>query len=253
VRIADKQAQTPQLPLWGGVQEPPVTKVRHSQRARRVAVRISASGAVELVVPRGVSEARARAFLDSRADWVRAHVERRQANQPPTAAFPPSQIAFAMTGQYWRVFQAGGVGRARLRENGGVLELRGQGSAAQWQAVLRRWLVARAVATLEPLLRELAIQHGFSFAAMCVRNQRTRWGSCSARGVISLNVALLFQPADVVRYLLCHELAHTRHMNHSARFWRCVEECEPRYRELDRALCRQGWQGVPDWVRGRET
>ena len=80
-----------------------------------------------------------------------------------------------------------------------------------------------------------------------MRCQRSRWGSCSARGTISLNLALLFQPEDVVRYLLCHELAHTRHMNHSSRFWRLVAECEPRWRELDAALL-QGWRNVPQWL-----
>jgi predicted metal-dependent hydrolase len=255
VRIADKQAETPQLALWGEPPElptAPVARVRHSVRARRVAVRISAAGAVELVVPRGVTEAHARAFLESRAEWVRHHVERRRTNQAVPTAFPPTQITFAMTGEYWRVFQAGGTGRPRLRENGQVLELLGSGTGEQWRHCLRRWLVRRAEQVLRPLLQELADLHGFTFTTLRVRSQRTRWGSCSSRGVISLNLALLFQPLDVVRYLLCHELAHTRHMNHSARFWRCVQACEPRYRELDRALC-QGWRTVPDWVRGQDA
>ncbi len=153
-----------------------------------------------------------------------------------------------MLGESWRVFQAGGAGAMRVREAGTVLELRGTGTRVQQQRALQRWLVRRAGRALAPLLAELAQQHGFSFATMRVRCQRMRWGSCSSRGLISLNLALLFQPMDVVRYLLCHELAHTRHMNHSPRFWRCVEECEPRYRELDAALC-EGWRNVPGWLR----
>jgi predicted metal-dependent hydrolase len=224
-------------------------RVRHSPRARRVAVRISAAGAVELVVPRGVSEARARAFLDSRADWVRQHVERRRANAPPVEPFPPSQIALQMLGEVWRMFHAGGSGRLRLRQtDSGVLEIHGVGAPEQIRRHLVRWLAVRAVDALGPMLTQLAQRHGFSYASFGVRSQRTRWGSCSSRGVISLNLSLLFQPQEVVSYLLCHELAHTRHMNHSARFWRCVEECEPRYRELDAALC-QGWRNVPQWVR----
>jgi predicted metal-dependent hydrolase len=238
----------PQLPLWAEPAAQPVAQVRHSLRARRVAVRIMASGVVELVVPRGMSERHARAFLDSRAEWVRQHVERRRSMATPVGSFPPAHISLQLTGESWSVFHAGGAGAPRLREVGRVLELRGAATREQQRRVLQRWLVRRAETTLQPMLMALAAEHGFQFSGLQVRCQRTRWGSCSSKGMISLNLSLLFQPPDVVRYLLCHELAHTRHMNHSARFWRCVEECEPRWRELDVEL-RQGWRHVPFWLR----
>jgi hypothetical protein len=128
-----------------------------------------------------------------------------------------------------------------------MLELRGTGTSEQMRRVLIRWLTRHAQRVLAAQLAELAQRHGFSYAALKLRRQRTRWGSCSARGIISLNLALLFQSPEVLRYLMCHELSHTRHMNHSARFWRCVAECEPRYRSLDAQL-RTGWSHVPAWL-----
>lgn len=247
MRIADPRASAPQLSLWPEAPSAAAVLVRHSRRARRVAVRISGAGRVELVVPRGVSERHAWSFLESRAAWVRHHVERRRAAQPVAGEFPPAVLALPLLGETWRLLRAGGTGRARLAEVGGVLALRGEGDAAAWRARLLAWLRRRAEQALAPRLAALAGLHGFQYAAMRVRCQRTRWGSCSTRGVISLNLALLFQPEDVVRYLLCHELAHTRHMDHSARFWHCVEQCEPRWRELDVALC-AGWRHVPHWV-----
>jgi predicted metal-dependent hydrolase len=234
-----------QLPLWGDAGE--TVTIRHSQRARRVAVRIAGAGRVELVVPRGVSERHAWAFLSSRAEWVRHHVAKRRADAPPEQEFPPRQLAIPLLGETWRLFRAGGAGRPRVVETGTVLELRGEGDTALWRRCLLGWLKRRAVVALGARLAELARLHGFSYSAMRLACQRTRWGSCSSRGVISLNLALLFQPEEVVRYLLCHELSHTRHMNHSARFWACVERCEPRYRELDAALC-AGWRHVPAWI-----
>lgn len=238
---------TSQLALWP--LQPGVTaRLRHSRRARRVAVRIDHAGQVELVVPRGVSELRARAFLESRLEWVRRQLQRRVA-VPPAQAFPPARIELTALNESWQVFLAGGVGRPRLRERGGnLLEIRGTGPAAQLRRQLLRWLALRAQRVFAAQLQVLAAQHGLVFAAVKVRRQRTRWGSCSARGVISLNLALLFQSPAVLRYLLCHELAHTRHMNHSVRFWRCVADMQPGYRTLDAELCRGGWQRVPAWL-----
>jgi len=237
----------PQLALWSEPVGIADVSVRHSRRARRVAVRISAGGRIELVVPRGVAERHAWAFLESRADWIRHHVARRRVAAPQPAPFPPREIHLAITGERWRVFVAGGEGRPRLHAEAGVVWLRGAADAAAWRRLLRLWLKRQAERALAPRLAEAAARHGFQYARMSVRFQRTRWGSCSTRGLISLNVGLLFQPADVVRYLLCHELAHTRHMDHSPRFWRCVADCEPRWKELDAALCR-GWRHVPEWV-----
>lgn len=237
-----------QLPLWDeGAAAAPV-RLRHSLRARRLAVRIAATGQVELVVPRGVTERRALDFLHSQSAWVQRHVARRRALLPAPEAFPPRVLRIPLLGETWHLYQSGGTGRPRLHASTpGVLELRGQGTPAHWRRCLLNWLKHRALAELGTRLQAEATAHGFGFSAVRIRLQRTRWGSCSTRGVISLNLALLFQPADVVRYLLCHELAHTRHMNHSPRFWACVAQCEPRWRELDRALL-QGWRHVPAWI-----
>ena len=111
----------------------------------------------------------------------------------------------------------------------------------------RRALIADANAVLAPLLAQIARELNFSYEKLTIRRQRTRWGSCSARGTISLNCCLLFQRPEVVRYLMIHELAHTRHMNHSKRFWQCVARHCPEYKSLDRQL-REGWKHVPAWV-----
>jgi len=114
---------------------------------------------------------------------------------------------------------------------------------------LRRWLCDLALTHFGEQLAMLASEIDMTYQRLQIRRQRTRWGSCSVSGTISLNVSLLFLQPEVVRYLMIHELCHTRHMNHSARFWDLVGSVEPDYRQLDRALLRS-WREVPWWMFG---
>jgi hypothetical protein len=224
-----------------------------SARARRLSVRVYASGRVEVVRPRGVSERAVRAFVQRHRDWI----ERRRAaalrERPPPAAFPPPSIELPAFDETWRLHLAGGRSPVRvIARAGGLLEVRGEIESPDRLAhALQRWVMQHV---REPLARQLAAlsaETGLAFSRLTVRRQRTRWGSCSVRGVISVNACVAFQPPAVVRYLLLHELVHTRHMNHSARFWRAVAEHVPRWRELDRQLL-AGWRHVPAWMFGAE-
>jgi predicted metal-dependent hydrolase len=83
---------------------------------------------------------------------------------------------------------------------------------------------------LPPRVLELAAQHGLPVRRITVRSQKSRWGSCSRRGTISLNWRLIQTPAFVSDYICLHELVHLRQMNHSPGFWREVERVCPDYR-----------------------
>jgi predicted metal-dependent hydrolase len=87
---------------------------------------------------------------------------------------------------------------------------------------------------------ELAAITGVDVKQVTVRNQRSRWGSCSATGTISLNWRLVQTPDSVRDYIIYHELMHLREMNHSARFWERVEEVCPHWRDAERWLKRNG-------------
>lgn len=219
---------------------------RTSARARRLSARVHLDGRVEIVLPRGVSREAIEAFVGRHGSWIDARVAERRAHAP--APFPPSDIELHAFGQRWRLHLAGGRGRPRAEVMApGLLTLRGTGERPRLAAALRDWLKDHCRGPIEARLAELAAQHGFSFGKVQLRCQRTRWGSCSRQGVISLNVCGAFQPSPVLDYLMLHELAHTRHMNHSAAYWQAVESVCPGWRTLDRELSR-GWRHVPPWV-----
>ncbi len=243
-------APTPQLPLWSDDDPSEAWVVRESRRARRLAVRVFQTGRVEVVVPIRTSRSAVEHFLARHRIWIeRKRAEARHgaiAREP----FPPETVELPACGESWRVHVAGGTGRLRATSSCGLLSLYGDcRNARAVRQLLRRWLIGHAQAVLSAALRECSRELGFAYDRVIVRRQRTRWGSCSARGTISLNCCLLFQRREVLRYLLVHELAHTRHMNHSRRFWQCVAEHCPGHRALDRELL-DGWRRVPSWVFG---
>ena len=101
-------------------------------------------------------------------------------------------------------------------------------------------LRAQAAEALPPQLRALAARHGLAVHRVTIRNQRSRWGSCSSRGHITLNFRLMLMPPEVREYILIHELMHLKQANHSIRFWRLVESACPGFREAERWLKKHG-------------
>jgi len=226
--------------------------IRVSARARRLSLRVYPDARVELVVPPRARPRDVQDFLGAHREWIDAKRAQALRNRPVPQVFPPPALEFSLTGERWRLHIAGGAGALRVAERGSlheerVLRITGAGSPAAVRKALRAWLLRAARLRLEPLVAARSAATGIAYAKVAVRRQRSRWGSCSARGTISLNACLLFQRPAVVDYLLVHELTHVKHMNHSARFWAAVERNCADWRVLDAELV-QGWRHVPRWV-----
>lgn len=165
---------------------------------------------------------------------------------PAEVVFPAVQAHYALV----RSPLAAGM-RAEAKEAGVTLRMRvPDGEAGNGMALdlLRQWVREVARRRFGPWLHALAVEHGFSYRRCVVRTQRTRWGSCSAKGVISCNANLLFLPRELARHVLLHELCHTVHLDHSPRFHALLASVDPEGSRWREAL-RSGWSHVPMWAR----
>lgn len=228
--------------------------VRESQRARTVRLNMTPREGLVVVVPAGYNLKRIPGFLEEKRAWIEkariwADGQRQIMALRPVARIPDS-IELKAVGETWEVSSRNTAsGRAMAREHGGrLLVLSGPlDDTGACLAALSRWVGRQARRQLVPWLDDLSRETGLEYSGASIGNQRSRWGSCSPQGKISLNLKLLFLPDRVVRYVLVHELCHLVHMNHSQRFWARVRRHEPAWRELRKELG-DSWQHMPAWV-----
>jgi predicted metal-dependent hydrolase len=193
---------------------------RH-RRARRYVLRMTDDGALRITVPRGASVAGGLAFAKGQGAWIAREQARRLVRDR----------AWAEGGLVWfRGAQVPLDSMVRPKEGEPVRDA----FESQLRAIANAELPARCM--------ELAGQHALTVTRVTIRNQRSRWGSCSSRGTIALNWRLVQMPAEVSDYVILHELMHLRQPNHSRRFWREVA-----------SVC-EDWRAAEKWLRahGRE-
>jgi predicted metal-dependent hydrolase len=202
-----------------------VAIVRH-RLARRYVVRVGDDGGVRLTVPRGASIAGGLAFAGRQAEWIAGEQRRGRERGAPWA----HGTVIWFRGRQVPIEVLGGV--VSLGEE--TLGPRTDGEPLR--EFVQRSLRARAAAEFVPRTLALALEHGVTVSAVTVRNQRSRWGTCSPRQAISLNWRLIQMPASVSDYVVLHELMHLRQPNHSRRFWREVAGVCPWWRDAERWL-----------------
>ncbi len=103
-----------------------------------------------------------------------------------------------------------------------------------------RELADRALQIIPPRVAHYAQKIGVTYGRITVRNQHTRWGSCSSKGNLNFNCLLVLTPPEVMDYVIVHELCHRKELNHSARFWAEVARVMPDYKQHEQWLKANG-------------
>ena len=199
-----------------------------NDRARRYLLRLNPDGGARLTIPRRGTIAEGRKFAERHADWLAGQLAK-------LAARPVKRTDWRLGTEI--LFRGEPVTLKRHGETYAVQFadqlVRVPDITADLRSAITRHLWRLANAELPPRTIELARTHACNVTRVTVRNQRSRWGSCSRRGTISLNWRLIQAPAHVRDYIILHELMHTRQLNHSDRFWREVASVCPDYRTAE--------------------
>ena len=174
--------------------------VRSSRRT--IAVQVSADGTVTVRAPWRCSKARAESFVEEKTGWILKKQEEM---------------------------------RCRAREKEKEKE-----HFPEWGEEDYRRSRSRAAQVFAERTAYFARQMGVDYGRITIRDQKTRWGSCSGKGNLNFNWRLVLAPQKVLDYVVIHELAHRKEMNHSPRFWRLVEEAMPDYRQQKKWLKANG-------------
>ena len=224
--------------------------VRHSERAKRLSIKVYPGERVEVVVPKRTSPRAIQSFVEENVEWIGRARESFAGHFAPDAFVIPNIIDLPAIDLKVIIRHQPELGSesVRYRFKKGILMLSGATANDDLcRSALRRWLSGVARREFEPRLRALSVLTGTPYEKLHIRMQKTCWGSRSSSGTISLNLCLLFVSPDLLRYLMIHELCHGRHMNHSKRFWKMVGQYERRYKRLDKDLG-EAWRDVPAWI-----
>jgi len=222
----------------------PVTyTLRVSARAHSLRLVIRPASGLEVVVPRGTSAHEIERVLRDKARWIMRTLERvaRESAAVAPALADGSILAFA--GRPLRLaLQTGApAGRFHASISGETLQLTvARDTHEEVRAALEAWYRRQAARVFAERLAVCNAAYGFRYGRVSIREQKSRWGSCSRKGNLNFNWRLLLAPLPVLDYVVTHELAHLKEPNHSPRFWALVASACPEYQTQRRWLRQHG-------------
>jgi len=232
-------------------EHPPFT-IRVSTKVRRISLQYSQERGLELVIPHPRYERKALEFLKTQREWVEKKYKKYKDLIPleQQSLELPQVVYFAASAEEWRIsyHPSPRSGSIVLAEASCVIIYADINDTSLCQRFLTDWLKQVAERFIARRLDELSELYQLPYHSLRFGSAKTMWGSCSREHRITLNYHMLFFPEEILDYVLIHELCHTKHFNHSKRFWALVERCEPNYRELRLKLREEARCFVPRWV-----
>ena len=224
-------------PTAGVHKSPPDVVFQRSLRAHRYRLTLRRDGTAIATIPARGSEREALRFLEQNREWLE-RARARQRSRPRSPDTWPLGGHVLWRGELLEIRKAVEGDRPQVCIGADVFRV--SGFHGDLRPTLLSHFLRRAKIELPARTWELAAETGVDVKEVTVRDQRTRWGSCSSSGTISLNWRLIQAPAFVRDYIIYHELMHLREMNHSPRFWARVGEVCPNWEDAERWIKQNG-------------
>lgn len=210
--------------------EPQNVIVRRSSKAKNIAIRITPKGA-ELVLPLKVKAEKGHNFLLSKEYWVRQKLRRN------VTEISKDEDKISIFGKSYEVIHVDSP-KNQIKLNDFTLEV--YCTAVLKKLSIEVFLKKKLLAEIKIIVENISKKHNLTYANIRIMENVTRWGSCCSKGNLAFNWRIVFAPAEVLKYLVAHEMAHLKEMNHSGNFWQLVEDIYPQYQPAKLWLKRNG-------------
>lgn len=221
--------------------EQEVSYLLKRSRRRSVGLHVDAQG-LTVQAPMRASQKWLDTILREKAGWVIAKLRQMQASALPELVWQDG-VTLQFLGEELRLTLLNGVAQAPFLCDGElVVGMSPERESARLQKKVIDWYRCQAMLCFSDRLAVYADKLGLAVPVMKLSNATTRWGSCNVRGELRLSWRLIKAPLAQIDYVVAHELAHLRHLDHSAAFWRVVDFLYPDYQSAQKALRNSGVQ-----------
>lgn len=207
--------------------------LRHSHKAKYVRLEVRPQTGLTVIVPKSYKAAQLPSLLMKKKRWILSKVEKySRLELVSTQREVESGDILPYLGQEYQVVMR----QNQFEEDNVSLErqnivVRVKDAANRLNPILEQWYRCQAEVIIKKKASELSDMLGVTFNRLTIRGARTRWGSCSQKGTLNFNWRLAMAPEPVINYVVIHELAHLKEMNHTNKFWQLVAEHCPCWRE----------------------
>lgn len=208
-------------------------KVVRSSRAKKLSLRIDIKKRMPvLTVPRFCSKKRAVTFVNENKGWIDTHLAKL-----PLSKFFKDGEEILLLGQKIHIKHAPEVKCGVFLDNG-ILYVSGEEEFLHRR--VKDYIKEQAAKKFLELSREKSQRIGCQVKRVCIKDTKTRWGSCSTLNNLNYSWRIALAPAEVIDYMMAHEVAHLKHHNHSQEFWDCVKGLCSNYQESEKWLKKYG-------------
>jgi len=206
------------------------------RQRRSVGLKITASGLV-IHAPKRISQSHLESLILLKADWIHKKLASLKANQIPPLQWQDGEQLLLLGNNLTLAVRHDSRVRA-VEYTPGCLQLAMPNhlEPAPIARKVLQWYKKQALTDFSRRLEILSAKLGVPTPTMFLSNARSRWGSCNSKKEVRLNWRLLQAPPHIINYVICHELAHLKEMNHSAKFWAVVASIYPDYKTAEKEL-----------------